>query len=330
MGSLFARMASEQLDTVWTAADMWARARKADGDPRTLDQLRVASLVQWAQSFMHHGDPSYCDRGCEPGSHGRPVADDADGGDGDGDGPASDVEPSPASTPPTRHGRPAALHACWDLTSLLGLTRHCGELLDSGAMMPPDAMAELVAGGVAIRRMLIDPGQFSDAGGELVDLTPRTWRLPRTQRTELDAPVILGVIVTTDQWRAINAGTADPALLEAVATAPQVVRDMLAHAWTADDLDNTPPAYPAPPRLAEFIAMRDRPPTNPTAGPTAASAGDVEHVQPASQGGTTTRANTTYNVRRWHRLKTHGGWTVQRHGRGWKWTSPRGRTYYTQ
>src|SRR5881398_2598167 len=111
MGDLFARMASEQLDTVWTAADMWARARKADGDPRPLDQLRVASLVQWAQSFLHHGDPSYCDRWCEPGSHGKPVnsgtddgegprdngpdgdepdGDDPDGDDPDGDGPHGD------------------------------------------------------------------------------------------------------------------------------------------------------------------------------------------------------------------------------------------------
>src|SRR4051794_13159068 len=92
MGDLFARMASEQLDTVWTAADMWARARKADGDPRTLDQLRVASLVQWAQSFLHHGDPSSCDRWCEPGSHGGPVqgTNDDDEGDGGQAGPGGD------------------------------------------------------------------------------------------------------------------------------------------------------------------------------------------------------------------------------------------------
>src|SRR3954462_13682029 len=86
MGNLFARRASEQLDTVWTAADMWARARKADGDPRTLDQLRIASLVQWAQSFLHHGDPTYCDRWCEPGSHGGPVHGTNDDDEGDSDG----------------------------------------------------------------------------------------------------------------------------------------------------------------------------------------------------------------------------------------------------
>ena len=359
MGELFARLPSEQLDTIWTAADMWARARKADGDKRTLDQLRVAALVQWAQSFLHHGDPSYCDRWCEPGSHGGPITktdgddepDDGDegpDGDGpdddgpddngpsdngpDGDGPG-DVEPTrndaadepPASAPPTRHGRPGMLHAIWDLTSLLGLTRHCGELTDSGATLPPDAMTELVAGGVRIRRMLIDPHNR-----ELLDLTPRTWRLARTQPTELDAPVLLDVILTTNQWRAITNGTADPQLLHALAHAPQAVRDLLTHPWTADHLDNTPDAYPPPAQLAEFIAIRDRHPTNPTAGPTAASAADLEHPIPTSQGGQSIKTNLTYQTRHWHRLKTHGGWTLQRHDRGWQWTSPHGRTYYTQ
>src|SRR5438270_3707033 len=235
MGVLFTQMTSEQLDIAWAGCDFWACNRKAQGDPRSLDELRVAALIQCAQSILHHGDPEYCLRWCPPGSHGGPVdtlPDDDDSGDDSGDedddepddgedqpdddepdddapteGAGTDLEPvadephdvepqepqpstggsdepeqPPASRPPTRHGRPAALHAIWDLTSLLGLTRHCGELLDSGAMMPPDAMSELVAGGVKIRRMLIDP-----ESGELVDLTPRTCRVARTKRTELDA-----------------------------------------------------------------------------------------------------------------------------------------------
>ena len=71
-------------------------------------------------------------------------------------------------------------------------------------------------------------------------------------------------------------------------------------------------------------------PHQPCCRPTAAAAADLEHVIPASKGGKTISENLTYEVRRWHNLKTHGGWTVQRHRRGWKWTSPRGRTYYTQ
>jgi hypothetical protein len=305
MGQLFAEMGSEQLDTVWLGADMWARARKAAGDPRTLDQLRVAALVQWAQSYLHHGDPAYCDRWCSPGSH------------------DANTDERPVSRPPTRHGRPGVLHVLWDLTSLLGLTNHCGELTDSGAMLPSDAVADMVAGGVKIRRMLIDDD------GELVDLTARTWRLRRTRGTELDAPVLLGVLVDKTTWQALTNGTADPALLAALAAAPRAVQDMLACPLTADELDDRPDAYPAPSRLAEFVAMRDRHPTNPTAGTSAASAADIEHPQPFVNGGRTVRANATAVVRYWHRLKTFGGWTVERHGRGWLWTSPKGRQYVT-
>ena len=358
VGELFARMDSEQLDIVWTGADCWARNRKADGDPRTLDQLRVAALVQWAQSYLHHGDPTYCDRWCTPGSHGptdltpaggddRPEgdSDDSDGPDDDGpgdDGPGDDGpdgagpdggmgvdEPTddapPVSRPPTRHGRPVTLAALWDLHSLLGLTDRCGELADSGATLPPEAMRELVAGGVKLRRMVVD-----DATGELLDLTPRTWTLPRTKHTELDAPVVVSVIVTKNTWDAIRTGTADSTLHAALDAAPQAVRELLAHPWTADELDATPDAYPAPARLAEFIAVRDRHPTSPTAGPTAAAAADNDHVVAFDDGGPTTRDNLTSPTRRWHNLKTHGGWTVTRHGRGWQWTSPRGRTYQTQ
>src|SRR5207248_8478712 len=172
--------------------------------------------------------------------------------------------------------------------------------------------------------MVIDPDT-----GELLDLTGRSWRLPRTRPTELDAPVVLSVIIDQPSWQAIRAGTADEALLAAIATAPAAVRAMLAHPWTADDLDATPAAYPAPTRLAEFVAVRDRHPTNPTAGPTAAAAADLDHTRSVADGGATIRDNLTSIVRYWHRLKTHGGWTVQRHHRGWQWTSPRGRTYTT-
>ena len=366
-GELSARMPSEQLEAVWTGCDLWARSAKNAGDPRTLEELRVAALVHWASTFMRGGNPD--DYGPPAGPDGdgpanddatdddaaeRPADDWADDSatetgatDDDAEASANDPADDPASDtdathddaapneaaddqtsssrPPTRHGRAAALHAFWDLTSLLGLTRHCGELSDSGAVLGPAAMAELVAGGVAIRRMLLDP-----VHGHLVDLTPRTWKLQRTRHTDLDAPVVLGITLTTDLWQAIHDGTADPALLDAIAAAPRAVRDLLTHEWTAEQLDDRPHAYPAPARLADFVATRDRHPTHPTAGPTAASAADIEHNTPFREGGTTTRRGLSTCGRRFHRLKTHAGWNVEPHGHGWKWTSPRGRTYITQ
>jgi hypothetical protein len=217
------------------------------------------------------------------------------------------------------------VHAIWDLASLLGLADRCGEMADSGATLPPQAMRELVTGGVSLQRMIIDPDT-----GELLDLTPRTWPLPRTATIDLDAPVVLRVIIDQPSWQTITDGTTDQALLAAITAAPAAIRQMLAHPCTAEQLDTTPDAYPAPADLAEFIAVRDRHPVNPTAGPTSAAAADLDHTPSVRDGGQTIREHLAATVRYWHRLKTHGGWTVTRHGRGWQWTSPRGHSYTTQ
>jgi hypothetical protein len=108
------------------------------------------------------------------------------------------------------------------------------------------------------------------------------------------------------------------------------VRALLDLPRTATDLDATPAAYPAPTALAGFVAARDRHPVNPCAGLTSAAAADLDHTVPASAGGRTVRDNLASLVRRWHRLRTHGGWLVERVDRGWRWTSPTGRTTTTR
>src|SRR3954471_14057535 len=102
MGDLWARMPSEGLDTFWSGCDFWARSRKAQGNPRSIDELRVAAMIQCGQSLLHHGDPEYCLQWCEPGSHGGPVntdngtvTDDDNVGDGEaGDGDDADDDGS--------------------------------------------------------------------------------------------------------------------------------------------------------------------------------------------------------------------------------------------
>jgi len=280
MGELFARMTSEQLDTVWLGADAWARRQKAAGDGRTLGQLRVAALVQWAQDFL-------------------------------------------ATAAPRRHGRAVRLTVLWDLTSVLGLTDHCGELADSGATLPPSAVRELLAGGAGLRRMLIDPDT-----GELVDLSSRRVALPPVDPGQSTQPVDLNIVVTTDQLRSMRSGE-DAAVSSALELAPPDLREMLLAPITADDLDSAPASYPARSALAEFVGMRDRHPTNPGAGLCAARAGDIDHVVSVRNGGRTVRDNLHSPTRRWHRLRTHGGWTVVRTGRGWRWTSWTGRSVTT-
>lgn len=312
MGELFARLPSEELDAVWTAADAWARRAKASGDGRTLDQLRVAALVRWATSFLSHGDSNACDTVCEPF-----VQRD------ESQSPETD-KTDPSGRAPTRHGRPVTVRVLWTLRSLLGVADDVGEMADSGAVLGAETLRAMIAGGVRMRRLLVDA-----TTGELVDLSARSHFLPPTNGNPHEAPFELHVVVSTTEWRGLNDRT-DIALARALDAAPASVQSMLTAPIAAAELDNSPAAYPAPVALADFVATRDRHPTNPCAGLSAAHAADLDHVRSVREGGSTTRDNLATPTRRWHRLRTLGGWTVRRSGRGWEWTSPLGRTTMTR
>lgn len=340
MGELFARLPSEDLDTVWMGADAWARRTKAAGDARTLDQLRVAALVRWARSFLSHGDAATCDLECEPladgGSDtpagegvpspipaGEGVPSPTPAGEGPSPTPAGKARGQTPTGPPTNHGRPVAVRVLWDLDGVLGLADEPAELADSGALLDAATARSLIADGVAVRRLLVD-----ETTGELIDLTPRRYSIPPLDPHRHPAPFELHIVVTTAQWRALEEA-ADPAYAAALEKAPEAIRAPLRAPVTATDLDANPDAYPAPAALADFVATRDRHPNNPCAGLSAARSGDLDHVVSVRDGGATVRDNLATPTRRWHRLRTLGGWTVQRTGHGWTWTSPLGRTTTT-
>jgi hypothetical protein len=318
VGQLFAQLPAEQLDVVWTAADAWARRRKADGDERSLEVLRVASLVQWAQSFLVHGDPTRCDTACEP------FAD-------------ATTAPSAGGSPPTHHGRPATIGLLWDLPGLLGYADHGAELVDTAAPVSVEVMCDLLARGIDVRRVLVD-----ERTGELLDLTPTSWSWPATAAsTEHAGPYTLYVVVTRALWAAMATGDVTglsdsdldelhrlkDALAECEDERRELILALLSHPRTADDLDSTPDAYPVPSRLAEFVALRDRHPMTPTASPVAATTGDADHTTSFAEGGLSVRDNLTTPTRRWHLAKTLGGWSLHRISRHWVWFSPRGRQY---
>jgi hypothetical protein len=291
MGELFARLPSEQLELIWLAADAWARARKADGDPADLPRLRVAALVRWASDYL-------------------------------------------TRTRPHRHGRPVLLNVSWALTSLLGLDDQPGVLADSGEPLPAEVMRQLLTAGAQLRRMIIDLDS-----GELIDLAPASWPLPAAHgHGDPDgggviAPVELRLIVDLPRWQAIR--RQDPTFadhLDALAALPDRLRRVLTqllHApLTADQLDGDPHAPTPSAALADWVITRYRHPANPTAGSSAAGSGDLDHIDPRSRDGMTIRANLHPPARRWHRLRTHGGWQLDQHHGTIVWTSPRGRRYY--
>src|SRR5439155_6537081 len=66
LADLIVTLPVAQVDAAYTAADAWARARKAGGDDRTLDVLRADAIARWASSYLTHGDPTTCDAVCDP------------------------------------------------------------------------------------------------------------------------------------------------------------------------------------------------------------------------------------------------------------------------
>jgi hypothetical protein len=104
MGEIYAHLASEDVETVWAGADAHARRAKAGGDTRTLDQLRAAAVVDWAEDYLM-------------GGHGNK---------------------------PTRHGRPITVNITIDLPTFLGLTDHPGEILGAGVLLPAQAIRDLI------------------------------------------------------------------------------------------------------------------------------------------------------------------------------------------
>ena len=399
LADLVVTLPTAQVDAAYTGADAWARARKAAGDDRPLEQLRAEAFTRWATSYLTHGDPTICDRHCDPvpSPAGRPddTADDAaderadeaadwpegvdprtgeisDGTDcrdaanptdledcTDAVNPAdledctdnverdSEEADAPLSRrTPTRHGRPLRVGLVWDLSALLGLNDSPGELLDSGEVVSAADMRALLAGGVRLRRLLVDP-----ATGELVDLTPSSSLLTPEDAAALTTaspasakaappgspgspvhgqPIWLGVVVDTTTWQSWRDRTLTGSLATAITLAPHPVRDLMDAPRTDHTLDLTPDAEHPSAALAEFIAVRDRHPTNPTAAPTSAAAGDLDHIRPRSAGGLTTRANLHSPTRRWHLLRTLGGWQLRTHpDDGITWTSPHDRSYHT-
>ena len=236
---------------------------------------------------------------------------------GYGDPTATEPPDDPDVAPPTRHGRPARVRILTSLPTLLGRADTPGELADSGALVPATTIRSLASRGVVLRRILVD-----DDTGELADLTHESFRLPAADGVQRPVCHALAIVVRLSELPALRAELTD---------VPTAVRNLLDTPVTAEELDATPDANPAPARLADFAATRARFPSNPCAGESAASAGDLDHITPIANGGRTIRDNLHAPTRRWHLLRTHTGWRVDRYADGTcRWTSPLGRTTVTR
>jgi hypothetical protein len=82
--------------------------------------------------------------------------------------------------------------------------------------------------------------------------------------------------------------------------------------------------YLVPPPLCDHLIALYQTSASPHSGVPAAGS-DMEHNLPHHQGGTTDPDNNTPTDRKWHRAKTHAGWTyIKNRDRSVTWTSPHG------
>ena len=125
-----------QVETMWRAADTWARQQKANGDPRTLDALRVAAFYDFACRYLT----------------GQPLG----------------AEQTPGAAP-TRNGAAATVNVFITLPDAIaaahGDTTATATIADTGEPLPADAVAELLHAGARIRFAL------TDGAGRLVGIS---------------------------------------------------------------------------------------------------------------------------------------------------------------
>jgi hypothetical protein len=136
-------------DLLWTAADTWARTRKAAGDPRTLPALRVAALVDWATDYLTPTHPA-----TDPNEAG-----------------------GTAAAAPSRGRQPAVVNIVIGLPDLLDPARGgAATIAGSGQPLPADAVADMLHAGARIRFALVD------TTGTLVGISTGTHDIPALTR----------------------------------------------------------------------------------------------------------------------------------------------------
>jgi hypothetical protein len=293
--------------TRWhTSIDRRARALKAAGDPRTLDQLRFDLTVQTLPCDVHApADPTAPDAPTSaapggPGSPGAPAgpagpaspaasvgsgvelvlpsAADRVTGDPDAGLRPTGVEPASADC---RMSRPVQASIVVPVETSLGLSNEPGWLDGYGWIDAPTARLLLID--AELRRVCAQTGT-----GQLVDVAARDVRPPPTP-----------------------AGVRE-ALLEMV-NGPVIANPV---GWQVEDQHD--PSRP----LREFVVLRDRGCDGPTFTSTPASRCELDH-DIAYPDGPTAAWNLVARATRTHQLK-HAGWTPLRTPTSTIWTSPAG------
>ena len=150
-------------------------------------------------------------------------------------------------------------------------------------------------------------------------------RRPITISVAIDLPTLLGLAENPGQLAGYGA---IPASVARRLAADGNWQRFVSDPTTGNLLDFGREKYTPPQELVDFLLARDRVCRFPGCRRIGQSS-DIDHAQSWEMGGETNPANLGLLCRRHHRMKTHGGWSLESNPDGsCLWKSPNGKTFF--
>ena len=150
-------------------------------------------------------------------------------------------------------------------------------------------------------------------------------RRPITISVAIDLPTLLGLAENPGQLAGYGA---IPASVARRLAADGNWQRFVSDPTTGNLLDFGREKYTPPQELVDYLLARDRVCRFPGCRRTGQSS-DIDHAQSWETGGETNPANLGLLCRRHHRMKTHGGWSLESNPDGsCLWKSPQGKTFF--
>jgi hypothetical protein len=150
-------------------------------------------------------------------------------------------------------------------------------------------------------------------------------RRPITISVAIDLPTLMGLAENPGQLAGYGA---IPASVARRLAADGNWQRFVSDPTTGNLLDFGREKYMPPQELIDYLLARDRVCRFPGCRRTGQSS-DIDHAQSWETGGETNPANLGLLCRRHHRMKTHGGWSLESNPDGsCLWKSPQGKTFF--
>jgi len=150
-------------------------------------------------------------------------------------------------------------------------------------------------------------------------------RRPITISVAIDLPTLMGLAENPGQLAGYGA---IPASVARRLAADGNWQRFVSDPTTGNLLDFGREKYTPPQELIDYLLARDRVCRFPGCRRTGQRS-DIDHVQSWETGGETNPANLGLLCRRHHRMKTHGGWSLESNPDGsCLWKSPQGKTFF--